>query len=104
MISEGLKLGTDSWANDVRMTYRAGLRSQNVKDLGELRIWVIFNNVIVSDGDNANELPIPCDSESAAILEMQRIARELELGGNLPEILRVPASDIPARLLDARIS
>ena len=60
----------------------------------------MFENLILTDGDNNHELHIPCQSEAAAILEMERIARAIEAGMNLTQIIDMPESNIPVELLD----
>lgn len=94
------RLGNDQWASDCRSKLRQGMRSRNCIDFGGFRIWRVFDKLILTDGDNNHELPLPCKSEAAAILEMERIAQAIEAGRNLPQIIDVPESRIPVELLD----
>ena len=96
-------LGNDKWASECRQQLRHGLRSHNRIDFGGLRIWRLYDKVILTDGDNDHELPIACQSEAKAVLEMERIAEGIERGFSLVDIIDVPESEIPAELLNAWI-
>lgn len=96
-------LGQDAWATECRATLRKGLRSRNFIDFGGLRIWLVGTQVVVTDGDNMNGLSVACLTEARACNEMERIARAIEAGHELPDILDIPADDIPQALLNAWI-
>jgi hypothetical protein len=81
-----------------RTARRAGMREKNLVDYGGLQVGRVEANVILGDGGWV-EFPLACDSESAAVLEFQRITAGLDRGMTIKELL--PGIDLPAEILTA---
>ena len=61
-------LGNDTWANESRAKLREGLRTRTNVDYGGLRIFRVYESIVLSDGAFV-EFPIACVGEAAAVME-----------------------------------
>ena len=91
-------LGNDSWANDCRMKVREGLRSKTMVDYGGLKLYRVFENIIISDGAFV-EHPVRYANEAQAVIAFTRITTGLDAGHTITELL--PGVDLPEELINA---
>jgi len=91
-------LGSDQWANDCRMKVREGMRSKNCVDYGGLKVYRVYEAIILSDGAFV-EHPICYANEAQAVIAFTRITTGLDAGRTIAELL--PGAGLPAEIINA---
>jgi hypothetical protein len=94
-------LGNDNWASESRAKLRDGLRSRTNVDYGGLKVFRVYENIVLSDGAFC-EFPISYKSEAEAVTEFQRITSGLDRGYTISEI--IPGVELPVEIATAWIN
>jgi hypothetical protein len=94
-------LGNDNWAVESRSKLREGLRSRTNVDYGGLKVYRVYENIILSDGAFC-EFPVSFKHEAEAVMEFQRITSGLDRGCTINELM--PGVDLPVEIATAWVN